>query len=399
MIDSILSFISQGFVSLPWWGYGVVALVLTHITIVSVTVYLHRHQAHRALELNPLVSHFFRFWLWLTTGMITAEWVGIHRKHHAACETVDDPHSPKILGIDKVLWEGVELYRAATKDRASIEKYRHGTPDDWIERHLYAKYPTVGVALVLIINVLLFGAMGLSIWAIQMLWIPLFAAGVINGLGHWWGYRNFESRDMSTNVSPFGILIGGEELHNNHHAFPSSAKLSARWWEFDIGWMYIRMLELLHLARIKKVNRRPQIVPGKVAVDMDTVRAVILNPLHVMAHYARAVIQPVLRDEWQCAGESCRRRFRQTRWLLVREASLMDSSMSQHLEKVLAQYQKIRLVYQFRQQLQVVWSKRAESQEQLRQSLHDWCLRAEATGIQSLEEFARRLRGYSVQAV
>ena len=399
MIDSILSFISQGFVSLPWWGYGVVALVLTHITIVSVTVYLHRHQAHRALELNPLVSHFFRFWLWLTTGMITAEWVGIHRKHHAACETVDDPHSPKILGIDKVLWEGVELYRAATKDRASIEKYRHGTPDDWIERHLYAKYPTVGVALVLIIDVLLFGAMGLSIWAIQMLWIPLFAAGVINGLGHWWGYRNFESRDMSTNVSPFGILIGGEELHNNHHAFPSSAKLSARWWEFDIGWMYIRMLELLHLARIKKVNRRPQIVPGKVAVDMDTVRAVILNPLHVMAHYARAVIQPVLRDEWQCAGESCRRRFRQTRWLLVREASLMDSSMSQHLEKVLAQYQKIRLVYQFRQQLQVVWSKRAESQEQLRQSLHDWCLRAEATGIQSLEEFARRLRGYSVQAV
>jgi len=232
-----------------------------------------------------------------------------------------------------------------------------------------------------------------------MLWIPLFAAGVINGLGHWWGYRNFESRDMSTNISPFGILVGGEELHNNHHAFPSSAKLSARWWEFDIGWMYIRMLELLHLARIKKVNRRPQIVPGKEAVDMDTVRAVILNPLHVMAQYARAVIQPVLRDEWQCAGETCRRRFRQTRWLLIREASLMDKSMSQRLEKVLAQYQKLRLVYQFRQQLQVVWSKRAESQEQLRQSLQDWCARAEATGIQSLEEFARRLRGYSVQAV
>lgn len=399
MIDSILTFVGQGLVALPWWGYGVVALVLTHITIVSVTVYLHRHQAHRALELNPVVSHFFRFWLWLTTGMITAEWVAIHRKHHASCETAEDPHSPKILGIDKVLWEGVELYRAASKDREIIEKYRHGTPDDWIEKHLYAEYPTVGVALVLVINLLLFGAMGLSIWAVQMLWIPLFAAGVINGLGHWWGYRNFESRDMSTNISPFGILVGGEELHNNHHAFPSSAKLSARWWEFDIGWMYIRMLELLHLARIKKVNRRPQIVPGKQAVDMDTVRAVILNPLHVMAHYARAVIQPVLRDEWQCAGESCRRRFRQTRWLLIRESSLMDSSMSQRLEKVLAQYQQLRLVYQFRQQLQVVWSKRAESQEQLRQALQDWCARAEATGVQSLEEFARRLRGYSVQSV
>jgi len=257
---------------------------------------------------------------------VTSEWVAIHRKHHAACETEEDPHSPKILGINKVLWEGVELYRDASHDRALVAKYRHGTPDDWIERHLYGKYPTVGVSLLLVVNFLLFGALGVSIWAVQMLWIPLFAAGVINGLGHWWGYRNFESRDMSTNVLPIGILVGGEELHNNHHAFPSSAKLSARWWEFDIGWMYIRLLEMLHLARIKKVNRRPQIVPGKHAIDMDTVRAVILNPLHVMAHYARAVIQPVLRDEWHCAGgESCRRRFRQTRWLLIREASLMDS--------------------------------------------------------------------------
>lgn len=388
-----------GLLELPVWGYVAVALGFTHITIVGVTLYLHRCQAHRSLDLHPAVSHFFRFWLWLTTGMRTIEWVAVHRKHHAAVETEDDPHSPKIYGIRKILWEGAEVYRKSTKDTAMISKFGHGTPDDWIERNIYGPHSGKGYFLMLVINLALFGVLGLTIWAIQMAWIPFFAAGVINGLGHWSGYRKFETPDSSTNIIPLGIIIGGEELHNNHHAFASSARFSVQWWEFDIGWMYIRMLELLHLARIKKVNRRPQIVPGKVAVDMDTVRAVILNPLHVMAHYARAVIQPVLRDEWQCAGESCRRRFRQTRWLLVREASLMDSSMSQHLEKVLAQYQKIRLVYQFRQQLQVVWSKRAESQEQLRQSLHDWCLRAEATGIQSLEEFARRLRGYSVQAV
>lgn len=398
MIDSLLSFAGQGLVPLPWWGYVAVVLALTHVTIVSVTVFLHRHQAHRALELHPAVSHFFRFWLWLATGMVTAEWVSIHRKHHARCETGEDPHSPKILGIGTVLWQGAELYRKAAADRGLVEKYRHGTPDDWIERRLYSAHPGLGIALMALVDVALFGVLGLSVWAVQMIWIPFFAAGVINGLGHWWGYRNFESRDMSTNIAPFGILIGGEELHNNHHAFPSSAKLSARWWEFDIGWFYIRLLELLRLARVKKVNRRPMIVAGKQRVDMDTVRAVVLNPLHVMAHYARAVILPVLREEWPCGDGSCRRLFRQTRWLLVRESSLMDTSALQRLQRVLDMHQRLKLVYQFREQLQVVWSRRAESQEQLRQALNDWCQRAEATGVRALEDFARRLRGYSVQA-
>ena len=399
MIDSLILFLSQGLVPLPWWGYLTVALVLTHVTIVSVTVYLHRHQAHRALDLHPIASHFFRAWLWLTTGMVTAEWVAIHRKHHARCETAEDPHSPRVVGIDTVLWRGAELYRAAAADRALVEKYRHGTPDDALEHRLYSAHPAAGIVLMALIDVTLFGALGLTIWAVQMVWIPLFAAGVINGLGHWWGYRNFETRDMATNISPIGILIGGEELHNNHHAFPSSAKLSARWWEVDIGWFYIRLLELLRLARVKKVNRRPQIVVGKQRVDLDTVHAVVLNPLHVMAHYARAVILPVLREEWQSVGDSSRRRFRQMRWLLVREASLMDAPAMQRLEQVLDVHQRLRLVYQFREQLQVVWSKRVESQEQLRQALSDWCQRAEATGVQALEEFARRLRGYSMQTM
>ncbi len=396
MIDTVYSMLMQGLLPLPGWGHLAVALILTHITIVSVTVYLHRHQAHRALELHPAVSHFFRAWLWLTTGMVTAQWVSIHRKHHARCETEEDPHSPKILGIDTVLWRGAELYRKAAADRAMIEKYRHGTPDDWIERRLYSAHPAAGIALMALIDVLLFGVIGLTVWAVQMVWIPFFAAGVINGLGHWWGYRNFESRDLSTNISPIGILIGGEELHNNHHAFPGSAKLSARWWEIDIGWFYIRMLELLRLARVKKVNRRPQMVAGKRRVDLDTVRAVVLNPLHVMAHYARAVLLPVLREEWR---GTCRRSFRQTRRLLLRETSLMDAAMRQHLERVLEVHQRLKLVDQFREQLQGVWSRRAESQEQLRQALSDWCQRAEATGVQVLEDFARRLRGYSVQAV
>ncbi|MFL6712717.1 MAG: acyl-CoA desaturase, partial [Sulfurifustis sp.] len=226
-----------GVVSLPWWGYVLVALVFTHITIASVTIYLHRHQAHRALDLHPVVSHFFRFWLWLTTGMITKEWAAVHRKHHAKVETPDDPHSPQQWGIRKVLWDGTSLYRVASKDGEILAKYGHGTPDDWIERHLYSRRNTWGIASMLVINLVLFGPIGLTIWAVQMAWIPFFAAGVINGIGHYWGYRNYEVQDASRNIVPWGILIGGEELHNNHHAYPSSAQLSNKWWVFDIGWL------------------------------------------------------------------------------------------------------------------------------------------------------------------
>ncbi|RPI41117.1 MAG: acyl-CoA desaturase, partial [Betaproteobacteria bacterium] len=228
----------QGILDLPWWGYVVVVLATTHVTIASVTIFLHRHQAHRALELHPVASHFFRFWLWLTTGMVTKEWAAIHRKHHAKCETAEDPHSPIIYGIRKVLLEGTELYRAESKNRETMERYGHGTPDDWLERNLYSKYSARGIVVLLVLNLVLFGPIGATMWAVQMLWIPFFAAGVINGLGHYWGYRNFQSADTSTNIVPWGILIGGEELHNNHHAYATSAKLSNKWYEFDIGWLY-----------------------------------------------------------------------------------------------------------------------------------------------------------------
>lgn len=235
----------------PW----ITVLITTHITIVGVTVYLHRSQAHRSVELGVPMSHFFRFWLWLTTAMVTKEWVAIHRKHHQRCEREGDPHSPNVFGISRVLWRGAELYRDATH-LATVRELIVGTPDDWVERHIYANkhwFPRhLGIMLLLVVFVGFFGPIGLTMWAIQMAWIPFFAAGVVNGIGHWWGYRNTETDDRSTNIAPWGIVIGGEELHNNHHADPLSPKLSRKWWEFDIGWMYIRVLCALSFASLRK---------------------------------------------------------------------------------------------------------------------------------------------------
>ncbi|MGA7801648.1 MAG: fatty acid desaturase [Gammaproteobacteria bacterium] len=395
---TLQSWLDHGLVHLPVWGYIVVGLVLTHITIAGVTIFLHRHQAHRALDLHPLVAHFFRFWLWLTTGMVTKEWVAVHRKHHAKVETPEDPHSPQVRGIRTVLWRGAELYRAEAEQSQTLEKYGHGTPNDWLERRLYSRRPLFGVALMLIVDVAVLGPAGLAIWGVQMLWIPFWAAGVINGVGHWWGYRNYESKDTSTNIGPVGLLIGGEELHNNHHAFPSSARFSTKWWEFDLGWFYIRTLAALRLARVKKVAPRPVIVPHKQDVDIETVRAVILSRFHVMAHFAREVMLPVLREELRRADASCRRMLKQGRRPLVREASMMDDNARDRLDLALAVSQRLRTVYQYRQALQDIWARSAASHENLCHALQEWCAQAEATGIQALEAFAHRLRGYSLQA-
>ena len=399
MIDVLLGWLAQGLWPLPWWGVALFALAVTHVTIASVTIFLHRHQAHRALTLHPVVSHFFRFWLWLTTGMVTREWVSIHRKHHARCETPDDPHSPAVLGIETVLWRGAELYRREAENTQTLERYGQGTPDDWLERNVYAAHPALGIVLMLGIDVALFGALGLTVWAVQMVWIPFWAAGVINGLGHWWGYRNFESQDRSTNISPIGLLIGGEELHNNHHAFPASAKLSARPWEFDIGWAYIRLLSMLGLAEVRRVAPRPVIVPEKQVIDMDTVRAVLKNKFHVTANYAREVMVPVLREEWRRGDASCRRLLKRARALLVRERTQLDADAQGRLDRVLSLNERLKTVYEFRQQLAAIWSRKTAGSENLLEALQGWCARAEASGIEALQNFARSLRGYSLQAV
>lgn len=388
---------TDGLLALSLLELLVATLLLTHLTIISVTVFLHRAQAHRALDLNPVVNHFFRGWLWLTTGMVTKQWVAIHRKHHAKCETPDDPHSPQVLGIRKVLWQGAELYRSEARNPDTLARYGHGTPDDWLERYLYGRYDRLGVTLLLGLDLVLFGVAGLTVWAVQLLWIPFWAAGVINGLGHYWGYRNYEPRDASTNLSPLGILIGGEELHNNHHAFPSSAKLSNKWWEFDIGWFYIKLLVYLRLAHVKKIAPVPQQLSDKKSIDLDTLRAVVLHRLYVMADFGRDVIAPVLREEVHKADDSRRLLLKRTRRLLIREAERLSDGERDRLNHALATSQTLQTVYEFRLALQTVWSRTTVSHEKLLATLQEWCARAEASGIQSLQQFAQALRGYSTR--
>ena len=388
----------NGIIDLPWWGYVLVTLGLTHITIAGVTIFLHRHQAHRALDLHPLVSHFFRLWLWLTTGMVTKAWTAIHRKHHARCETEEDPHSPQILGLPKVLWEGAELYRQEAKNPETLEHYGKGTPDDWIERALYTPYSQFGIVMMLIIDALLFGPIGITMWAVQMIWIPFFAAGIINGVGHYWGYRNYESADAATNIVPWGILIGGEELHNNHHAFPGSAKLSSKPWEFDIGWLYIRSMQIIGLAKIKKVAPEPLINPAKQAVDMETVRAILVNRFHVLSHYARDVVGPVMREELHKADESCRRLLRRARRPLIRGEAVMDANAKGRVEAALNYSQTLATVYEYKKRLQELWQTRFNSQDSLLRHLQEWCKQAEATGIKVLQDFSHSLKGYTLQA-
>ncbi|MEJ2480055.1 MAG: fatty acid desaturase [Acidihalobacter sp.] len=384
-----------GLLDLPWWGYVLVALALTHVTIVSVTLFLHRAQAHRALDMHPALAHFFRFWLWLTTGMITKEWVAVHRKHHSKCETEEDPHSPHYKGINKVLLQGAELYGEEAGREETLQKFGHGTPDDWLERRVYTPHNYVGITLMLLVDLALFGVYGIIIWAVQMIWIPFWAAGVINGLGHWWGYRNYETTDGSTNLGPLGVLIGGEEMHNNHHAFPSSAKFSLKRWEFDIGWMYLSVFRALRLVRIKKLAPEPVFGPSKERIDLDTARAVVVGRLHLMSQYARQVMLPVLSEELDKADASCRRLLKQGRRALVREETRMDERARARLSKALQNSETLKTVYEYRARLQALWA-RSQGTDKLLASLQEWCAQAEASGIQALQDFARAVRGYSL---
>ena len=383
-----------GLLDLSFWGYVLTTFILIQITMLSVTVYLHRDQAHRALDLHPVLRHFFRFWIWCTSGMLTREWVAIHRKHHAFCEMPDDPHSPVIYGIKKVLLEGAELYRAEKDNPATLEKFGRGTPDDWLEKKVYLGLPYGGIILLVLVDLLLFGVPGIIIIAVQMVSMPVFAAGVINGLGHYSGYRNFECDDASTNIVPWGILIGGEELHNNHHAFPTSAKFSVRRWEFDIGWLYIRVLQAIGLARVNKVAPRPvlQANPGK-QVDLENLRAIIVNRMHVLRDYTRQVTLPVLKKEQAIAAGNAA--FRKARNLLVRQPRLLDDKAKQRLCELLSNNVALETVHEFREKLRELWSGANVSNENLLAQLREWCAEAEASGIKVLEEFAGRLRAYS----
>lgn len=388
-----------GFVDLPWWGYVLYTLLATHLTIIGVTLYLHRSICHRALEMHPLVTHVLRLWLWLSTGMDTRQWVAVHRKHHAKVETAEDPHSPQVYGIKKVLLEGVELYRVAGKDQETIDRYGHGCPEDWLELNVYRGNSDKGYYVMMAINLLVFGPIGLTIWAIQMAWIPLFAAGGINGVGHYWGYRKFETADTSTNIVPWGTIIGGEELHNNHHAFASSAKFSVQWYEFDIGWMYICMMRALGLAKVKKLPPRMVEIPGKGLPDADTLSAVLSNRFQVMGQFARTVLLQVHREEVSKLDGDERHLLVRAKPLLGRDESMLSEDAKARLDTALEQSDTLATVYRYKQSLKAIWLERSASQERLVQSLKEWCEEAEASGIASLQEFARRLPSFHLANV
>lgn len=387
----------DGLLDLSVWQLVAVTLVLTHITIVSVTVYLHRYSAHRALELHPALKHFFRFWLWLTTSMNTREWTAIHRKHHAKCETPDDPHSPVHKGLGTVLRKGAELYMAEAKNEETLRIYGKNCPDDWVERNLYGRFPLLGIAAMLVIDLALFGVIGLTVWAVQMMWIPVFAAGVVNGLGHAVGYRNFECKDAATNIMPWGVLIGGEELHNNHHTYPNSAKLSVRKWEFDMGWAWIRLFSALGLAKVRRTAPIAHQVEGKQTLDLDTAMAIVNNRFQIMAQYRKLVIKPLVAQELQRVDDSMRHLFKRAKRLLSRETSLLHPQQQARIDTMLDHSQALKVIYEKRLALQQIWGRTSANGQEMVQALRDWCNQAEASGIKALQDFAATLRTYSLQ--
>ncbi|GJM09899.1 MAG: fatty acid desaturase [Lysobacteraceae bacterium] len=397
MNQELYTFLTQGLANFSIVQMIVALLIVTSITVWSVTIFLHRCQAHRGLDLHPVVSHFFRFWLWLTTGMETKEWVAIHRKHHARCETAEDPHSPQVYGITKVLFHGVQLYTDERTNKETMEKYGHGTPDDWLERQLYSGRWVLGPTLLLALDIALFGVLGITFWAIQVVWIPLFAAGVINGLGHWSGYRNFHTEDTSTNLTPWGVFLGGEELHNNHHAFPSSARFSMRKWEFDIGWVIIRMLSACGLATIRRVAPQLEVDPNKSTIDPDTLKAVFAHRFTVMRNYYAQVLKPAAAEEMTRAGDSIRGIKRQTLGLLQAEPRFLNRPRQQGLQQLLQESAALSVLYDYRERLKTIWDRSSTDPDALLEQLRQWCREAEASGIRRLEEFAASLRTYTTQ--
>lgn len=400
MPASLLDFLAGGLFQLGWGAMAIYFLIATQLTIFSVTLYLHRSQAHRGVDFHPVLAHFFRFWTWLTTSMITKEWVAIHRKHHAKCETEDDPHSPQYKGIKTVFWRGVELYREARAQREDIEQYGKGAPNDWIERHLYTPHATMGPTLLLFISFALFGFAGVALWALQMAWIPFWAAGVVNGLGHWWGYRNFETTDTATNLSPWGVWVGGEELHNNHHAFPSSARFALRKWEFDIGWAAIKGFETLGLAKVLRVAPALDVRPNINVPDSDTMKALLAHRFQAMTDYQRNVIKPALREEASAAGAKLRSLLpRQLRKGLADDGRWLKPDAREQLQTWVSQRPRIRTLVEHRARLAALLEARSQNAAESLHNLQAWCHEAEASGIRALQDFSARLKGYSLQSV
>ena len=389
MPADLIQWLLRGLSQASYWQMALYFLVVMQVTMMTTTLYLHRSATHRGADLHPLVSHFFRFWSWLTTATVTKEWVAVHRKHHARCETAEDPHSPRFAGIETVLWQGAELYQAAAKDKEMLEKYGKGTPDDWIERHLYTRHSTLGVILLLFASIAAFGVPGIAIWALQMTLMPFFAAGVINGLGHWWGYRNFDTSDTATNLTPWGLLIGGEELHNNHHAFPSSAKFALRRFEVDIGWAVLWSLQKLRLAKVLRVAPQLDVRPNIAVPDAETLRAVMVHRWQVATDYFSTVLKPQFKRDAQALPRKLRQAFRsEGRWL--------DAAHRERMQAYVAARPQLATLMEYRQRLLAIYDLKSAEAEAKMEALRAWCQAAEASGIQALQDFSTRLKGYAL---
>ena len=383
-----------GILGLGFWGYVIVGMIGVHITLIAITLYHHREQAHRSVDLHPVLRHFFRFWLWMNTGVITKQWVAVHRKHHAMCERDGDPHSPQLVGLKTVLLQGAELYRKEARNPETVEKYGRGTPDDWVERHVYSRWPNLGIGLLFFVVVFLFGLPGIAVYGIQLITMPLLAAGIINGLSHARGYRNFETDDASTNLWPLAVFVAGEELHNNHHAFPSSARFSQHPWEVDLGWLHLRLFAALGLARIRRVAPKPELVEEASSPDIEALRSILINRMHVLRHYRKSVTFPVLRGEIrQYKGKAKAPVRRAKRWL-TRHPSLLDNQSKERLAELMEKYPSLKTVMEYRNELKALWETTDLSNERLLAELVEWCSRAEASGIKALEDFAAYLKSF-----
>ncbi|HWZ63529.1 MAG TPA: fatty acid desaturase [Steroidobacteraceae bacterium] len=382
-----------GAIRLPWWGYAALTFAMVQLMFLGVSLYLHRDQSHGGLVLHPVLRHLFRFWLWFCSGTVTREWVAVHRRHHAFTDRSGDPHSPVVFGLRRVLLQGYELYIAAARDRKILANYGRGTPDDWLERNLYSRFPKVGITLFAALQLIAFGVPAITMLAVQLGAQPFFGGGVINGLGHRVGYRSFELPTAATNIVPWGMLIAGEELHNNHHAFPSSPRFSVQRWEIDMGWLCICMLRALGLARVSSLAPRPNIVRTRDVMDADTVRALFTNRMHVLRDYRRCVIRPVFRE--LAKHDSARVLTRSSPQLLVRHPKLLDEWGRQQLRELLDRYEILRTVIEFRDRLQQIWDETSASHGRALEQLRELCAQAEGSSVLALRKFALRLRAYA----
>ena len=392
----MMDILINGLIDFTWVGYVLYTLVVTHISIVAITLYLHRGVCHSAIEIKPLLAHFFRFWLWLTTSMRTADWVAVHRKHHAKCETIDDPHSPAYYGIETVLLRGADLYHEEKNKPETLEKYSQNCPTDWVEEKIYTGMNNIGILLLFILNIILFGVVGIIIWAIQMAWTPIFAAGGINGAGHYWGYRNYDTSDDSTNMGPLGIIIGGEELHNNHHAFPTAAKFSLKPWEFDLGWMYIKLFSLLGQIKVKRLAPVTIINEPSKSLDHETGYALLKSKLTVITNYSKIVLKPLMKHEHKKADGELKRLLNKSKCTLVREPHRITNQENNMLDRIFDKCSSLKIAYNLRNKLFDILHSRNLQHDKFIESINQWCEEARSAGIESLAVFSSSLKGYEV---